>query len=453
MLHKPVLAPRSLSERFGSQERLLRPFWSTIVGGRRGLRQSPGYRTVLDLGTEQIKALVLELKGDEALVVGVGRAVNQRGWGAGGAGVDVHTMARSCDRALRQAEDMTAKICDRQVVPDWVVVGLPNCLTMAQVFGVTHHRSKPAKRIGDKELRGVVQRAQRLALRQLARKIETLQSPQEAKVELLESTIADMRVGGHGVTNPLGFRGEKLTVAVFNVVVSSSYLRAVEALAEDLGLAILTTVSGWQALAYMLAEREGICIDVGGKATDMVLVRNGKAWATASFPFGGRDFTKHLSETFGLAWTDAESLKLAYSRGTVEGPSDTEIGEAIGWVMKAWLGRLETALKMLCGSYPVPHRFNLCGGASTLPGMVEAMRSHPWGQALGFRRHPQVRLVEPGEVARVLDRTGWLGGHQDVVPLALAGYTMAADAEADPLQRLLWRVKRPTIFQSMEGKA
>jgi cell division protein FtsA len=431
----------------------LREFWSTIVGGRGTVRERPGYRTILDLGTEQIKALVLELEEDEALVVGVGRARHQQGWGGTGAVVDIQTMARSCDQALRQAEDMTAEICDRQVVPDWVVVGLPNSLTVAQAFAVTHHRSSPAKRIGDKELRGVVQRAQRLALRQVGRKIERVQGSQEAKVELLESAVTDMRVDGHSVTNPLGFRGQKLTVAVFNVVVSSSYLRGVEAVTKDLGLEVLTKVSGWQALAYMLGEREGICIDVGGKATDVVLVRNGKAWATASLPLGGSGFTKHVAETFGLSWSDAESLKLAYTRGTTIGSSQTEMTEAIGRVMRAWLGGVETALRRLSGSEPVPHQFNLCGGGSSLPGMVEAVRSHPWTQALSFRRHPQVRLLQPGDVSGVLDRTGWLGGRRDVASLALAGYTMAADAEEDSLECLLRRVKRPAIFGNTEAKA
>lgn len=431
----------------------MRAFWSTVVRRRGTVKQGPVYRTILDLGTELIKVLVLELKGDEGVVVGVGRAHHQEGWGVNDGVVDVEAMARRCDRALREAEDMTAEICGRKIVPDWVVVGLPNYLTIAQASAVTHHRSNPTKRIRDKELRTVVERAQRSAVQQLARKIEPLQSSQEHRVELLESTVTDIRVDGHSVTNPVGFRGGNLTVAVFNVVVSSSHLRAIEAITEDLGLEILTAISGWQALASMLREREGICMDVGGKATDIILVRNGKAWATGSFPLGGGDFTKHLAETFGLSWKDAEALKLAYARGMIEGPSEARVGEAIGRVMKAWLGGVETTLNGLSGSHPLPHHFNLCGGGSSLPGMLEVMRSHPWTEVLSFGRHPQVRLMQPEEVSRVLDRTGQLGGEQDVAPLALARHTMAGDAEADSLERLLWRVKRPAIFGNTGGRA
>jgi len=423
------------------------------VGGRWTAEEKLDYRTVLDLGTDQIKALVLELGRGEGLVVGVGRARCPQGWGVDGTAVDIRAMARSCDRALRQAEDMTTKVCGRQVVPDLVVVGLPNCLTIAQAFAVTHHRSNPDRRIKDKELRQVVQRAQRMALQQLTQKTEPLQGPQEARVELLEATITDIRVDGHSVTTPVGFRGKDLTVAVFNVVVSSPHLRAVEVITEDLGLEILTTVSGWQPLAFMLDGREGICIDVGGKATDIVLVHSGKAWSTASLPVGGSDFTKHLAETFDLSWKDAEGLKLAYSQGATGGPSKAQVDEAIGRVTKAWLEGVEAALKRLSVSHPLPYQFNLCGGGSDVSGLVEAMRSHPWMEVLRFSRHPLVRLVKPQEVSRLLDRTGQLRGRQDVAPLALAGYTMAGRAEGDSLDRLLWRVKRPAIFGSTEGRA
>jgi cell division protein FtsA len=431
----------------------LREFWSAVVGGRGSIKERPAYRSILDLGTEQIKALVLELKGDRGFVVGVGRdRLQPTGW-TGGPVVDVQRMARSCDLALRQAEDMAAEICNGHVVPDWAVLGLPNYLTMGEAFTVTHHRPNSGRRISDRELRKVVERAERLALRQLGRKAESLQSSPGLKIELLEATVTDIRVDGHSVTNPLGFRGQNLTVAVFNVVASSSHLRAVEALAKDLGLEILATVSGWQPLASTLGKKDGICIDFGGKATDIVLIRNGKAWTTASLPFGGSDFTRYLAEVFDLSWEDAESLKLAYGRGRVGEPFETQVGETTRRVMEVWVGGVEATLNRLSGSHPLPHRLNLCGGGTNLPGVVDAVRSYPWMQGLNFTRHPQVRLMQPREVSRVLDRTGQLRGQQDVAPLALADYTIAGDDELDSVERLLWRVKRPAIFESIGGRA
>ncbi len=429
----------------------MRTFLSNVGRGNRTVGARPVHCTILDLGTEQIKALVLEWNRDEAFVMGVGKARHPGGWGPNDAPVDISAMARSCDQALREAEDMTGQISNTKIIPDWVVVGLPSSLTVANIFSVTHHRPHAAKQISDKELRAVAVRAQRSALNQFARRVGAVQSPQRPEVELLETTIADIRVDDHSVTNPIGFRGEALSVAVLNIVVSFSHARAIEAITQHLGLEVLMVVSGWQALASMLHERQGMCIDVGGRATDIVSVRNGKVCTTASISMGGGDFTKHLAQAFDISWKDAETLKLAYSRGMMEDVSEEHVSQALEPVMNVWLAELERALNSLTKSHDLPHLINLCGGGSSLPDILEAMRSHPWAKVLDFPRHPQVRLMQPEEVSCVLDRTGQLEGQQDVSTLALARHTMTGNVKSDSIRTLLWRVKRPAMFGNKRG--
>lgn len=432
----------------------MRNLWSTVVHGRVTDGERPAYSSVLDLGTEQVKALVLELHEGECIVVGVGRALcEQHDSRAHGAVADLPTLARSCDRALREAEDMTERHCDTQVVPDWAVVGLPNHVTTAQTLSVTNQRSNPEKRVSDGELTELLKRAQRLALRQLGRRIRHIQRAQQEEVELLETSVADIQIDGRRVTTPLGFRGRRLTISVSNVVVSSSYLRAIEAMTEELGLELMATASGWQALASILSEKEGICIDIGGMASDVVVVRNGKAWETASIPLGGRHFTRHLAQTLGLSWRDAESLKLAYSRGRVQMPAEDDVRAAMSRVLDAWVGEVEGTLRRLCGPASLPHRFCLCGGGSSLPGIVNTLRSYPWMERLDFSRHPEVQLMQPWEIATVLDRTGRLADQQDISPMAVASYVMSGDSKTDPLGRVLWAVKRPPIFTGRGGNA
>ena len=430
----------------------MRDLWSLIADGHRPVRKRPVYRTILDLGTQQIKALVLEVKGDEGLVVGAGRARCQQAPGMEGTGVDVQAISRSCDQALRQAEDMTAEICGRHVVPDWAVIGLPNHLTVAQAYAVSHHRSDPGSQIGEKELRQVAERAQRLALQQLSRRSAGRFGAELAELELLEACISDIMVDGYSVTSPLSFRGENLTVVVFNVVVASSHLRAITALTDSLGLEALRTLSTWQALASVLRGKDGICIDVGGKATDIALVRNGKTWSTVSLPLGGDDFTRHLAQTFGLSSKDAEALKLAYGRAAIDPSAASHVAEALVRVKNAWLAGVEDALKRVAGSRPLPYQFHLCGGGSSLPGMAEVMRSHRWTQELSFSRHPQVRMMQPIDVPRVLDRTGQLRGQQYVASLALASHSLTGESSEGSLTRVLWGVKRPHTFAGRGGK-
>jgi len=300
--------------------------------------------------------------------------------------------------------------------------------------------------VTDRELGDVVKRVQRVALRQLSRGILPLQRDHQEELELLEAGVADILIDGRHVTNPVGFRGETLTVAVCNVVASSRYLRTVEAMTEELGLGLSATASGWQALAYTVVEKQAICLDVGGTSTDVMLARNGKAWRTSSIPMGGRDFTKHLAETFNLPWKEAESLKLAYGHGRMDSSAEARIRAAVWQPVGAWVGALEHTLSRMCGNDTLPHQFVLCGGGSSLPGIVDAMRSHRWMEKLDFRRHPEVRLMRPGDVDGVLDLTGQLKGQEHVASMAVASYAIADTSEGGYLAALSRADKRPPVL-------
>lgn len=425
----------------------MQDLWSRIARRRPGGAQRPSHYSVLDLSTEQAKALVLELQPGECTVIGAGRALLQQpAVGLIGFNCDLGTLTRTCDRALRQAEDMTERYCSTQVVPDWVVVGLPNSATTAETYAATIRRPDPERRVTDRELGEAIKRVQRLALSQLSRRILPRGRGQQDGLELLEAGVAAILIDGRRVTNPVGFRGRKLTIAICNAVASSGFLRTVEAMTEELGLGVSAMSSGWQALARAVTEREAICLDIGGRSTDVMLARSGKAWWTSSIPIGGSDFTQHLAESFNLPWKEAESLKLVYGQGRMDSSGEARIRAAISQPAGTWVGAVEEALGRMCGGDALPHQFVLCGGGSSLPGIAETVCSHGWMERLDFARHPEVRLLGPGDVDGVLDLTGQLDGQQHVTSMALASYATAGTAQGGYLEALLEPVNRSAVF-------
>jgi hypothetical protein len=425
----------------------LRGIWSTLVGGRMPGVEAPVHRAVLDLGTYETKALVVRSDSRENLIIGAGSAQHgPNSVSQFGGSVDLPTMVRSCDRALRQAEDMTQGCCESQVVPDWVVFCVPHHWTVAQSHTVTHRRRSPSSRVTERELLEVVRRAQRLALRQLGEDVGSRIADHWTKLELLESSVTAVRIDGHGVTSPVGLQGERLAVTVFNVVVPAAYLRGVESVIEGLGLEILKVTSCWQAVAAAASEKRGICVDLGGHTTGVMLVHGNSALTTASLPIGGRDFTTQLATAFELTDEDAERLKLAYSRGRLDPRVASRVGAVLGQLVERWMGELEGALGTLCGVEGLPGKFSLCGGGSILPGVAEALRSYPWERRLKCKQHPEVQLIRPEEIRDVLDGTGQLRGQQYACPMAIAGHFGARGAKMASWESVLWEVKRPNTF-------
>jgi len=425
----------------------LRELWATIVRSRAVGDETPNFRTILDLGTEQAKALVVESHGRESLVIGAGTARYEVPLSPdGGAPVDVRAMLRGCDRALRQAEDMTKGNHEDQVVPDWVVVCVPNCLTVARTYSITTQRSNPMGRVSESEIRDVLKRAQRLALRELSEEVESRGVGTDGKLDLLETSVSGTWVDAQSVTSPVGLQGEKLTAAVFNVVIPASYLRTVKTVTERLGLEILKVASGWRPLALAGGQKDAVCLDVGGSSTDLMLIRGGMAWATASLALGGSGFTAHIAEALEISSADAERLKLAYGLGRLDGPLYDAVRTAVQQALEDWAAFLESALYRMCGSRWLPWQFGICGGSSVLPDLVQVLRSHPWARLANGLLRPEVTVMRPWEIPGVLDRTGLLTGQQYVAPTAVAGCSARGGQAVSSWESLLRGVKRPDAF-------
>jgi cell division protein FtsA len=430
----------------------LREVWATIVGGRGSGHETPTFCTFLDLGTEQAKALVVQPSERESLVVGAGTAQHEQHVSRQeGAPVDVPAMVQCCDQALRQAEDMTEHCCGERVVPDWVVVCVPSCMTVAQTNSVTIQRSDPARRVSEDEFGDVLRRAQRLALRQLGVRVRRRRAEAGGRFDLLETAVSGVWIDGRSVTSPLGLTGEQMTVAVFNVAIQSSYMEVVKAVTERLGLETLETLSAWSALASATRQKDGVCIDVGGSSTDVMLILAGSVWATASIPLGGSEFTAQIARGLDIAAPEAERLKLAYGLQRLEEPFREAVRSALLPVLEHWVESLGEVLQMACGRHSLPRQFSLCGGSSVLPDLVAVLRSFPWSRSMSGSLRPEVVVLRPWEIPGVLDRTGLLTGQQYVPPLAIAGRSARGGHGVSQWGSMLRGVKKPAVFVNGGG--
>jgi len=66
--------------------------------------------TVLDIGTEFVKALIVKRENDKGIVLGVGKVRQAQSHMQAGAVADLQAVIDNCDRALTEAEDMCETI-------------------------------------------------------------------------------------------------------------------------------------------------------------------------------------------------------------------------------------------------------------------------------------------------------------------------------------------------------
>ena len=115
----------------------------------------------------------------------------------------------------------------------------------------------------------------------------------------MNTAIVDVRIDGYKVTNPLGFQGKKVQMSIFNSFAPLVHFSALQNIAEELDIDLLSIVSEPYAVARCLDFEDGnvsaIFIDIGGGTTDIAVVENGAVIGSKMFALGVRTFTKRLA--------------------------------------------------------------------------------------------------------------------------------------------------------------
>jgi cell division protein FtsA len=397
--------------------------------------------TALDVGTEFAKALVFEIDGAaHGTVRGVGRRRQGLSHMQSGTVADIAAVVDNCAVALQEAEEMAG------FRPTQVVIGIAGELVKG--FSTVHvqERKKPTQPIAEAELQKLIDGVQREALRLAERAITWETGLTKVDVRLVHAAITGASIDGYPLTNPIGFQGRNVQIAIFNAFAPLVHLGALQSVASQLDLELLEIVAEPYAVARVLGDEQvsqsgGLFVDIGGGTTDVALVRGGGIEGTRMFALGGRAFTKSLADRLDLPFPRAEALKVDYARGLpVEGHD--EVAAIVGEDVAVWSAGVELVLEELAAGDLLPGRIYLCGGGSRLPEIQSALEDDGFWRRLPFSRPPEVSVMTPGELSAISDSTGLLVDQQDVTPMGLAYQAIELQSIDDPLDVLLRRVLR-----------
>jgi cell division protein FtsA len=393
------------------------------------------YAIALDIGTEFIKALIFRVEPRRGIVVGVGRARQGLKDMHGGGVTDINGVINNAKKALNEAAEMAG------LLPQQVIIGIAGELVKGTTTTIRYLRTQPSSNITFEELKDIILRVQRRAFDR-ARTIlawETGQS--EVDVRLVNTAIVDVRIDGYKVTNPLGFQGKEVQVGVFSAFAPIVHLGALQTIAENLDLDLLSITAEPYAVASCMGEAESpefsaIFMDIGGGTTDVAVVKAGGVAGTKMFALGGRAFTRRIGTVLGINFPEAEELKLQYSRGELPSARAPEVRQALEPDIEIWFAGCELTLGELNVDL-LPSRILLCGGASALPDLITHLRTARWSKKLPFARKPSIHFIKTSDVANIEDKTGMLTNPGDITPMALANVALELVGEETVMDSIL----------------
>ncbi len=377
------------------------------------------YAISLDIGTEFVKSVIFAVEDGKAVVKGHGRKRQRLSDISGGVVTDIHGVIQNCEASLEMAAKQAG------VLPYQVIIGIAGELVKGTTTMIRYTRPDHKVPITMVELKSILAQVQKKAFEKTRKLLAWETGHLEIDVRLVNAAIVDVKIDGYKVTNPIGFQGKEIEVGVFNAFAPIVHLGALQTIAEELDLDLLSVTAEPYAVAHSVSQDESnefsaIFIDIGGGTTDIAVVRSGGIEGTKMFALGGRTFTKRIANDLNLPFTKAEELKMMYSKGELPANRAKQVATALKKDIDVWLEGLIVTLEDFTNLDLLPSKILLCGGGSCLPEVTEALKSANWFKDLPFSRKPTVQFIKPSDVANILDETSELADPQEVTPLSLA---------------------------------
>jgi cell division protein FtsA len=374
----------------------------------------------LDIGTEFIKALVAKINDDNQIeILGVGRAHQALTDMQAGAIADISAVVANCDNALAQAEQQ-AGVSARSAV-----IGIAGELVKGNTTTVKFSRKDPNKEIDIDEVDKIFSLVQERALNAAKKQLAVDTGGKEIGLKLVNSALIAIEIDGYGVTNPIGFQGKDVQVQLYTAFAPMMHIGAIERVAEQLDLDLLTVAAEPFAVARSVigddpnANLSAVLIDVGGGTTDIAVVNEGGVEGTKMFSIGGRSFTKSIQRDLGTDFERAEALKLGLSDGRTPEPRRKSVEGALKKTLVVWSNGIQLALDEFQRLDHLPYRILLCGGGASLEMLTDLLEQEEWYIDLPFARKPQVQLIKPSQVVGITDTTGLIDDHTFITAMGL----------------------------------
>lgn len=380
----------------------------------------------LDIGTEFVKALFFEVIEDEkiggkrkGIIKGTAKIRQKLGEMYSGSVTNVEGVIYNCKEAIREVE------LEANATASQLILGIAGEHVKGIMSEVCYKREKAETKINLAELKNIVYKIQGDSFKKARKKVAWETGTDEVDLKLINSVISTIKIDDYKVSSPLGFQGKKVEISIYNSFAPLVHFGALQTISAELDKELLSILTEPYAVSKCLDFEDGgnfsaIFIDIGGGTTDIAIVENGHIKATKIFAMGGRNYTKRLSTELNVSFQEAEKIKIAYSSNKLEKKSHSLVKKLMEEDADVWLSGVTLALNEIKEVEHLPSQIYLCGGGSHLPEILQLMKQKDFSKKLNFTKIPNISLLKPNRIERVLDETGSIKDQQDITPMALA---------------------------------
>lgn len=386
---------------------------------QKGKQSTDEFIVGLDIGTENVKAVIARVGQETLDIVGVGRAHQGIADMQAGAIADIAAVVRNCDAALAEAETQAG------VTVRTAVIGIAGELVKGTTTTVRCTRKDATKPLDISEVEQIISLVQARAEEQTKQQLGWELGGKNIDIRLVNSALVSIDIDGYQVTNPVGFQGSEVLVQLYTAYAPLIHIGALERVAQELDLDLLAVAAEPFAVARSVIGNDNnnttsaILMDIGGGTTDIAVLHEGGVQGTKMFGIGGRAFTKAIQKESGVDFEKAEAIKLGLSNGHISATKAGPVEKVLTKTLDVWSSGVELALAEFTMIDSLPNTIWLCGGGASLALLSERLAYDDWYKSLPFTRRPSVKHITPDDVVGIRDNTGTIGDHTWITAMGL----------------------------------
>ncbi len=309
--------------------------------------------SAIDIGSFKVATIIalVDLETDEIRIIGFNQTPS-RGVRKGLI-VDINKISEVIEKSVEGAERMAGK----KIESAFISVGGPH-INSINSQGVVA-TSNPNGEIVEEDVERVIEAARAISLSTTREIIEV--SPREFIID-----------GQEGIKNPIGMSGVRLEVETHIITASTTNLKNIRRVLDDLGIDVDGFVfSGLASAMSTLTPTEKelgvVLVDIGGGKTDLAIYIEDALAYSSSIAIGSKHITNDIAVGLRTSLEEAESIKVKLSdnynkilqKAKKHGFSKTSLSE-----LKLTREKLDFSLKTLIDEFMTPRIeeiFNLIG--------------------------------------------------------------------------------------------
>lgn len=344
---------------------------------------------LVDLGTHAVKTSVVQLPStleQEPKVVGsttqpLGRTMMR--------GRHVHDLDGVLEVIARTVEHASISAGSQ---PADIVLGMSANSVQYSGLTIRVQRPKPDDQITQKELDTLLKRIEEETTQTAWDKLELGKEPWTH----LGAIVTDYKLDDTLVTTPIDMTGTALECTVLHGYWDDQAQKVVDLIGNQLGLEITMV---WETAVArtlkMRQERESfVLVDIGGRAIELVLVKNRRVVKNATINMGSDDWTDWLTNDLQVNYGQAQKIKESLEDGTLDQERAARTRETLEDEIANVLMSLVPIMKKLDGGKPLPPVLYFSGEGAKLELIKSKVLTFPWNKEELFPSFPHVERVQ-----------------------------------------------------------